>query len=79
MSTHPQSALLPYLRDELDADERTRVADHLQGCAECRESAESLAALSAIRRAGSASESSGSNGLPGRAAIWGATSSAAGR
>lgn len=47
MSSHPQTALLPYLRDELDADERTRVADHLQGCAECRESAESLAALSA--------------------------------
>jgi anti-sigma factor RsiW len=47
MSTHPQSALLPYLRDELDADERTRVADHLQGCAECRQSADSLAALSA--------------------------------
>jgi anti-sigma factor RsiW len=47
MSTHPQTALIPYLRDELDADERARVADHLQGCAECRESAESLAALSA--------------------------------
>ena len=46
MSTHPQTALIPYLRDELDADERARVADHLQGCAECRESAESLAALS---------------------------------
>ncbi len=47
MSTHPQTALIPYLRDELNEDERTRVADHLRGCAECRESAESLAALSA--------------------------------
>jgi anti-sigma factor RsiW len=47
MSTHPQTALIPYLRDELDADERARVADHLHGCPECREWAESLAALSA--------------------------------
>jgi anti-sigma factor RsiW len=47
MSTHPQTALIPYLRDELNVDERRRVADHLQGCAECRQSAESLSALSA--------------------------------
>lgn len=33
---HPETALLPYARDELGAAERTRVAAHLEACDRCR-------------------------------------------
>ena len=38
-SIHPETELIPYLREELSADERARVRAHLEGCAQCRESA----------------------------------------
>jgi anti-sigma factor RsiW len=44
-ANHPETELIPYLRGELSADERARVAAHLEGCAECRESAEASSAL----------------------------------
>jgi anti-sigma factor RsiW len=37
---HPETELIPYLRGELSADDRARVATHLEGCAQCRQSAE---------------------------------------
>ncbi len=43
--THPEIALIPYLRGELDAGERADVARHLAQCPQCRESADSFAAL----------------------------------
>ena len=36
---------MPYLRGELDADERARIEDHLEECADCRKSAASSAAI----------------------------------
>ncbi len=42
---HPEIELIPYLRGELSADERTRVAAHLEGCADCRESAAAASAI----------------------------------
>ncbi len=42
---HPETALAPYVRGELDGAERQRVAEHLAGCGQCRESAESFRAL----------------------------------
>jgi predicted anti-sigma-YlaC factor YlaD len=47
MAKHPITALVPFLRDELATGERARVAEHLEGCAECRELRASLAGLSA--------------------------------
>jgi anti-sigma-K factor RskA len=38
---HPETALIPYARGELSAEERARVEQHLEGCAECRAFAES--------------------------------------
>lgn len=35
--THPESALMPYLRGELTAEEGERLRTHLEGCARCRE------------------------------------------
>ncbi|HYA34742.1 MAG TPA: zf-HC2 domain-containing protein [Candidatus Binataceae bacterium] len=42
---HPETALIPYLRGELDRDERSRVESHLQTCARCRASMESSASM----------------------------------
>jgi anti-sigma factor RsiW len=36
---HPETALLPYLRGELEADERRRVETHLAGCQACHATA----------------------------------------
>ena len=44
-TTHPETELIPYLRNELSADERARVGAHLQGCAQCRESADASSAM----------------------------------
>ena len=46
MTTHPLTALIPYMRDELAAHERASVAYHLEECAECRDLKDSLAHLS---------------------------------
>jgi anti-sigma factor RsiW len=43
--THPETALVPYIRGELADSERERVAEHLNGCLQCRESAESFRSL----------------------------------
>jgi len=49
---HPEPELIPYLRGELNADERAQVRAHLEGCAQCRELAEaSSAILSNLARA----------------------------
>src|ERR1700674_2484368 len=42
---HPETEIVPYLRGELSADERARVAAHLEGCARCREAAEASSAI----------------------------------
>lgn len=36
METHPETALVPYVRDELTPKERARVAAHLAACDACR-------------------------------------------
>lgn len=41
-SNHPETALVPFIRNELAAIERERVAGHLEGCLQCRQEAESL-------------------------------------
>lgn len=41
-ANHPETALVPFIRNELAAIERERVAGHLEGCPQCREEAESL-------------------------------------
>ena len=33
---HPETALVPYVKDELAPAERARVATHLEGCDGCR-------------------------------------------
>jgi anti-sigma factor RsiW len=43
--THPETALVPYVRGELSGRERDSVAHHLEGCGQCRESAESFRSL----------------------------------
>jgi anti-sigma factor RsiW len=43
--THPETALVPYIRGELAGAERERVAEHLSGCTQCRESADSFRSL----------------------------------
>jgi anti-sigma factor RsiW len=43
MATHPETALVPYLRGELAGDELVSVRHHLEDCAQCRESMESFA------------------------------------
>jgi anti-sigma factor RsiW len=42
-TTHPETALVPYLRGELRGDELASVRGHLEDCAQCRESIDSLA------------------------------------
>ncbi len=44
ISRHPETMLVPYLRGELNGDEQTSIARHLEGCASCREAAEEAAA-----------------------------------
>ncbi len=41
-ATHPETALVPFIRGELTGTERNRVAEHLERCGQCRESAESF-------------------------------------
>jgi anti-sigma factor RsiW len=43
MQSHPEIELVPFVRGELDADERTRVQHHLDDCASCRASMDELA------------------------------------
>jgi anti-sigma factor RsiW len=38
MDRHPETALVPYVKDELAAEERARVSAHLDACAACRRS-----------------------------------------
>jgi anti-sigma factor RsiW len=48
---HPETELIPYLRNELSADDRARVGTHLEGCAQCRATADaSSAILSSLAR-----------------------------
>jgi anti-sigma-K factor RskA len=47
---HPETALIPYARGELSAEERARVEQHLAECAECRAFAES--SLGVLRKVG---------------------------
>jgi hypothetical protein len=35
VNAHPETALVPYLRGQLDVDERARVDAHLDRCADC--------------------------------------------
>lgn len=42
---HPETALVPFIRGELDGAERDRVAHHLDDCASCRDAAESFRSL----------------------------------
>ncbi|HEY2524777.1 MAG TPA: zf-HC2 domain-containing protein [Candidatus Binataceae bacterium] len=39
ITRHPETALVPYMRGELEGEERVRVARHLEGCASCRQAA----------------------------------------
>ena len=43
-STHPETELMPFARGELNAEERSRVQHHLDGCAQCRDEMGALAA-----------------------------------
>lgn len=43
--SHPETELVPYLRGELSPDERARVGEHLEGCAQCREAAKASSAI----------------------------------
>ena len=36
MNDHPETALVPYVKDELAPAERARLAAHLEGCDRCR-------------------------------------------
>jgi anti-sigma factor RsiW len=42
---HPETALVPFIRGELTGSERSRIAHHLDDCAQCREAAESFKSL----------------------------------
>jgi len=44
LPTHPEIELVPFLRGELNAEERSRVQHHLDGCAQCRDATGALAA-----------------------------------
>lgn len=43
-ATHPQTALIPFVRGELDEAEREQVAQHLAECAACLDEAAALGA-----------------------------------
>ncbi len=51
-SRHPETALAPLLRGELEGEEHARVAAHLEGCARCRATASGLTETAASLRAG---------------------------
>ena len=44
MTSHPETELVPFLREELSAEERARVRAHLDDCEHCRDSMNELAA-----------------------------------
>jgi anti-sigma factor RsiW len=44
-TNHPETELIPYLRGELNADDRARVGTHLEGCAQCRATADASSAI----------------------------------
>jgi anti-sigma factor RsiW len=44
-ATHPETALVPYLRGELSGAERERVAGHVERCGQCLETMESFRSL----------------------------------
>ena len=44
MTLHPETELVPFLREELSADEHARVRRHLDDCEHCRNSMNELAA-----------------------------------
>jgi anti-sigma factor RsiW len=44
-ATHPETALVPFIRGELGGAERARIAHHLDDCARCRDAAESFRSL----------------------------------
>jgi anti-sigma factor RsiW len=39
---HPETEIVPYLRDELPPRDRERVARHLEACPDCRETADAV-------------------------------------
>jgi anti-sigma factor RsiW len=43
MTPHPETELVPFLREELSAEERARVRHHLDDCEQCRASMDELA------------------------------------
>jgi anti-sigma factor RsiW len=52
LDRHPDTALVPYARDELADDERARVAAHLETCEACRRAlADARAVLEALAAA----------------------------
>ena len=44
MTSHPETELVPFLREELSAEERARVQHHLDDCELCRQAMNELAA-----------------------------------
>ena len=44
-TTHPETALIPYLQGELSGDEKRQLEFHLEECARCRESIDSSASI----------------------------------
>src|SRR5208337_4701631 len=44
-ATHPETALVPFIRGELGGAERDRIAHHLDDCVRCRDAAESFRSL----------------------------------
>jgi protein-S-isoprenylcysteine O-methyltransferase Ste14 len=42
-TTHPETELVPYLRGELQGEERERIAHHLEHCGRCRDLVEAFA------------------------------------
>jgi anti-sigma-K factor RskA len=51
ITRHPKTALVSYMRGELEGEERARVARHLESCASCRTAAgEAAAAFAELAR-----------------------------
>ena len=44
IARHPETALVPYMRGELEGEERARVARHLEDCPSCRQAVGDAAA-----------------------------------
>jgi anti-sigma factor RsiW len=52
-ANHPEIMLVPYLRSELDAEERRRIERHMSSCARCRAAADAYSlVLDEVARAG---------------------------